>query len=157
MIFSIALAWCASLSPSVSGYKLYYGPDHTRTYTQSIQTSALTATIDNLTAGRAYFFAVTAYDSNGLESDFSNELGYVIPTLQIMGPGIVRFKRPVDRINVDYILESTDALGSSWQTDAATTTVLETVDGLELIELRSTIPSPIKFYRVKLQVTPVGC
>ena len=35
--------------------------------------------MSNLLNGTTYFFAVTAYDTNGLESDFSTEISYTIP------------------------------------------------------------------------------
>jgi hypothetical protein len=37
-----------------------------------------THTIDALTPGTTYYFAITAYDSSGIESDFSNELSTTI-------------------------------------------------------------------------------
>ena len=44
--------------------------------------AALTnATLANLTPGTTYFFAVTAYDTNSLESPFSGEISYTVPVL----------------------------------------------------------------------------
>jgi len=36
-------------------------------------------TVSGLVQGTNYFFAVTAYDSSGLESDYSNEMSYRLP------------------------------------------------------------------------------
>ena len=50
------------------------------TYTQvtDVQT-ATTYTVQNLTSGTTYYFAVTAYDSNGLQSPYSNQVSYTVP------------------------------------------------------------------------------
>jgi hypothetical protein len=41
--------------------------------------SNLTASISGLVAGATYYFAVTAYDSTGLESTFSGQISYTVP------------------------------------------------------------------------------
>jgi hypothetical protein len=70
---SVTLAWNASPSPEVTGYRVYYGTN-SRSY--SVVTNAglaLTQTVVLPHAGR-WFFAATAYDALGLESEFSNEV-----------------------------------------------------------------------------------
>jgi len=70
---SATLAWQPSSDPAVTGYKLYYGVA-SHTYTNSIDTGrSTTAIVSNLVKGSTYYFAVTAYDSSGTESPFSNE------------------------------------------------------------------------------------
>lgn len=69
----ITLAWDRSPSDNVAGYTLYYGPKP-RTYTNVVHVgNALTVNVqvDSL---MPRFFAVTAYDSLGVESDYSDEL-----------------------------------------------------------------------------------
>ena len=57
----------------LAGYKVYYGPS-SGNYTQTIDVGNATAIqIDSLAAG-TWYFAVTAYDSSGNESTFSNEV-----------------------------------------------------------------------------------
>lgn len=76
---SVVLAWDASPDASVSGYRLYYGVA-SRTYTNTVDVgNVLTGVISNLVPGVTYYFAATAYATNGLESDFSNEVGYTVP------------------------------------------------------------------------------
>jgi hypothetical protein len=71
---SITLAWDPSADPSVAGYKVYYGVA-SRNYTNSVSAgSATTVTISNLVVGTTYYFAATAYDTNGIESDYSSEV-----------------------------------------------------------------------------------
>jgi hypothetical protein len=70
---SVTLAWDPSPSPCVTGYLIYYGTN-SRSY--SFLTNAglvLTQTVVLPHLGR-WFFAATAYDAQGLESDYSNEV-----------------------------------------------------------------------------------
>jgi hypothetical protein len=79
---SVILAWDASVSPEVVGYRLYDGPS-SGNYTNIVDIGPnLYATRENLFRGRTYFFAVTAYDGTGTnESMFSNEVAYLVPLL----------------------------------------------------------------------------
>jgi len=71
----VTLAWDASASTNVAGYRLYYGTN-TRSYQFVTNTGlALTQSVALPRRGR-WFFAATAYDTNGLESDFSNEVSW---------------------------------------------------------------------------------
>jgi hypothetical protein len=73
-----SLAWNASSAPTVTGYYLYYGLA-SRTYAFRIDVgNRTTFTLSNLTAGQTYFIAVSAYDSGGAESGFSNEASITI-------------------------------------------------------------------------------
>ena len=81
----MTLAWDPSPGSGIAGYRLYQGAA-SRTYTNVIAVgNATTRTITSLASGATYFFAVTAYDTNGLESDFSSEISYTVPR----SPGIV--------------------------------------------------------------------
>ena len=71
----ITLAWDNG-EPDIAGYKLYLG-NHSRNYTQIIDLGLNTHyTIRNLVDGTLYYFSLTAYNKNGLESSFSNEVWY---------------------------------------------------------------------------------
>ena len=75
------LSWSASSSADVVGYRVYHG-SASGSYVQSrgagANTGATTTyTVTGLTAGRTYFFAVTAYDAAGNESAFSGEASAV--------------------------------------------------------------------------------
>ena len=72
-----ALTWDAATDPNVSGYRIYYGSGP-GTYLQSFGKginvgNVTTYTVTGLTSGSRYYFAVTAYDSSGNESRYSNE------------------------------------------------------------------------------------
>ena len=75
----VTFGWTANTDP-VAGYKIHYGPA-SRTYNQVFDArTATSGTVSNLLAGNRYFFALTAYNSQGLESDYSTELTYFVPT-----------------------------------------------------------------------------
>lgn len=76
----VTLAWDRSPDSSVTGYRIYYGAA-SGNYTNSVAVgNATTNVLQGLTGGVTYFFAVTAYDASGLESSFSNETSYTVPT-----------------------------------------------------------------------------
>src|SRR5687768_2832591 len=76
---TVTLAWDPSAESSVSGYKVHYGLN-SRTYPFVVDTGhATTQVISNLQDGITYYFAVTAYNVAGQESDFSAEIPYTIP------------------------------------------------------------------------------
>jgi hypothetical protein len=62
---------------SLAGYKVYYG--RTPGVYASIDVgSSSTYQVAGLTKGQTYYFAVTAYDANGNESDFSTIVTKVV-------------------------------------------------------------------------------
>jgi hypothetical protein len=76
---SVTLAWDPSPDPGVVGYNMYYGVA-SRTYTNVVNPgNAMSVTISGLVEGRTYFFAATAYNILGMESELSNEASYTVP------------------------------------------------------------------------------
>jgi hypothetical protein len=85
----ILLVWSASNDPTVTGYNIYYG-SASRSYTNAISAGSLTsATVSNLLAGSTYYFAATSYTLAGLESDFSAEASYTVPTSPILAAATI--------------------------------------------------------------------
>jgi len=77
---SAELTWNPSTAPTVTGYNVYYG-GASHQYTNSISAGNWTnAVIPGLAQNTPYFFAATAYDSNGNESAFSNEGAFSVFT-----------------------------------------------------------------------------
>lgn len=62
----------------VTNFTLYYGTA-SGVYTLSRSTTNLNLTVTNLVRNTTYFFAATCTDTNGLESDYSNEASVTIP------------------------------------------------------------------------------
>src|SRR5262249_41890426 len=72
---SVTLAW--DPAANAAGYRLYSGTT-SRVYTQQIDVgNATSALVSNLINGQTYFFAVTAYNTTGVESALSNEISYI--------------------------------------------------------------------------------
>lgn len=70
------LSWNANSEPDLQGYKIYlattsggYGAPIT-----TLPMDVTSHTVTGLETGTTYFFAVTAYNSSGAESSFSNEV-----------------------------------------------------------------------------------
>jgi len=72
------LAWDPSISPGVSGYRLYYGTSSGNHQNILNVGNTTKATVTGLTPGQTYYFVVTAYNSVGLESLPSNQVSFAI-------------------------------------------------------------------------------
>ena len=76
----ITLSWDPDSDPSVVGYRLYAGTT-SGVYTQTNEAGAATSVlVANLTPGKTYYFAVTGYNSSAVESSFSNQISYTVPS-----------------------------------------------------------------------------
>lgn len=76
----ITLIWDPNSESDLAGYKVYFGTT-SRTYGAPIILGKVTTyTVTGLTPGVTYYFAVTAYNTAGLESGYSNEVSATIPS-----------------------------------------------------------------------------
>lgn len=66
------MAWDPNPETDLAGYRIYWGPTP-RGYT-NFATFGKTTTNEVILNSGVYYFAVTAYATNGLESDYSNEI-----------------------------------------------------------------------------------
>jgi len=73
----VTLGWDPSADATVIGYKLYYGVQGTDPQILTLSTNQVTVT--NLVKGTSYFFYVTAFNADGLESAPSDTIEYTIP------------------------------------------------------------------------------
>lgn len=79
LLLGALLVWNANTEPDISGYRRYQGTNP-RTYSQwEYLGNTTTNKIPDLTHGQIWYFAVTALNFSGLESDFSNEVAYEFP------------------------------------------------------------------------------
>src|SRR4051794_35169656 len=78
-VSSVSLEWSPNTDPSVAGYHLYFGGE-SRSYTNVVNAGgSVLASVDGLVEGKTYYFAVTAYDEFGDESEYSVETKFVVP------------------------------------------------------------------------------
>ena len=111
---NVAFAWDRSAETSIVDYRIYYG-GVSRSYTNMVSTgNATSVTIGNLAEGVTYYFAVTAYDIFGLESDFSDEIRYLVPMAAVVqmrvapaGQTILTVTGPIGRT---YDIQATEDL-----------------------------------------------
>jgi fibronectin type 3 domain-containing protein len=80
---SAILQWDEIPLPNIRGYRVYYGPDadvYLQLPGKGVEVGRVTShTITGLTSGQRYYFAVTAVDGSGNESELSNQVFKDIP------------------------------------------------------------------------------
>jgi hypothetical protein len=127
---TVSLAWIPSSDTNVVGYNIYYGTA-SGNYTGKITVGNTTiTTISNLTCGATYYFAATAFDSAGDESDFSTETQFIVPGILALSSGAnpgdpMLIKFPVAPAHWYEVQASVDLQSwtTIWQTDVATENV----------------------------------
>lgn len=77
---AVSLVWLPNPDPATAGYNIYFG-GASLTYTNKLSAGNATAyVVRNLVPGVTYYFAATASDSAGLETGFSNEAVFTVPS-----------------------------------------------------------------------------
>jgi len=72
-------SWDANTESDLAGYRIYYGTE-SGNYTQTIDVgNELSALIIISETNKTYYFAITAYDTSGNESGFSQEVSLFVP------------------------------------------------------------------------------
>lgn len=125
---SVTLAWDPNPEPDVSNYIVYYGTNprsQFNGYQQSTNVgNVTTATVYGLAEGFTHYFAITAKNTSGLESDFSNEVTNAIPA------SVTNLVPSIDPIGDVVIVQnqSTNVAVSIWdvETNPAELTVTAT-------------------------------
>jgi hypothetical protein len=139
----VTLTWDPNTEPDIAGYKFYYGVQ-SRIYTNVADVGNLiTNTVSGLTEGMTYYFAVTAYNTAGVESDFSNEVNYTptAPTNLVNQPPTIDSLADVI-LNEDAGLRTVTVTGiSSGATNEVQTLTLTAVSDNPIL-----VPAPIVIY-----------
>lgn len=127
---TVSIAWNPSSDTNVTGYNIYYGTS-SGNYTGKVSVGNVSViTISNLTYGATYYFAATAFDSDGNESDFSNETQFIVPGALVLSGGanpgdpmVIKF--PVAPSHWYEVQASVDLQSwtTIWQTAVATSNV----------------------------------
>ncbi len=135
---TITLAWNPSPSTNdvITNYNVYYGVA-SATYTNVVAAGTnLTVSVSNLVEGTTYYFAATAVDTNGLESDYSTEVSGAIyrpPTLNSLANMTINEDASLQTVNLSGI-----TTGSSNQVETLVVTASSSNTGL--------IPTPTVNY-----------
>lgn len=111
----VTLAWDATTESNVAGFKVYAGTN-SGVYTSFADAGAQTTlTISNLVAGVTYYFAATAYNTAGLESDFSEEISHTV------GVGAPEPARLVitDRRDGSFLIQVSGSAGGNYTIEYA--------------------------------------
>jgi len=110
---SVSLAWDANAETNIVGYRLYYGTT-SQSLTNTVDAGTeLTATVTGLREGVTYYFAVTARNSDGLESDFSDQVSYLVPVIDTQPP-------PTLTLGADRTINAGDTLTLAAQAQGGT-------------------------------------
>lgn len=134
---SVTLAWDPDPGSAIAGYRLYDGTA-SRTYTNVIDVgNATTNTVSGLISGVTYFFAVTAYDTNGLESDYSAEVGYTVP-LPTNSPPVIVLTSPAN--GTVYTEPATISLSASVTANGHSITQVQFNNGATLLGAVASAP-----------------
>jgi hypothetical protein len=108
----VTLAWDPNSEPDLAGYKLHYGTA-SHAYTSTVDVGKRTTTnVPDLAEGLTYYFAVTAYNSSGASSGYSNEVSYRVPVVDTDGDGLSDVLE-VGTYGTDHNLADTDGDGIS--------------------------------------------
>jgi hypothetical protein len=134
---SVTLAWNPSTGTGIAGYRIYQGRA-SATYTNTIPVGIFTnATITGLTAGATYYFAATAYDTNSLESEFSNEISYTVP-VPTNNPPTIALTSPAN--GARYTAPATINLAASVTANGHTISQVQFYHGATLLRADTVAP-----------------
>ena len=76
---TVQLSWNASSGGTLAGYKLYMGTASGAYGSPTVLGLVTTTSVNSLTPGATYYFALTAFNSLGQESPKTPELSYLAP------------------------------------------------------------------------------
>ncbi|SRR6266498_522448 len=79
----VDLSWNSSTSANITGYNLYRGSTSGGPYSQVNSGGLVASTLytdSTVASGQTYYYVVTAVDSSGIESAYSNQIQAVVPS-----------------------------------------------------------------------------
>src|SRR5262245_58525629 len=85
---TITLGWNPNSEPNIINYRVHYGTA-AAPFSVTLDTTTTSATISNLKTGLTYTFAVTALNSDRVESDYSALVSYTVGTSEVIPPAVL--------------------------------------------------------------------
>jgi len=77
----VTLSWDKNTEKDIAGYKVFSGTSSSNYNGTTYDAGNFTSiTASGLQAGTTYYFAAKAYNTSGLESGFSNQVSYAVPS-----------------------------------------------------------------------------
>lgn len=112
----VTLTWDPNSESDVAGYKIYSGTQ-SGNYPKNIDVGKTTSySLNGLDLGITYYIAATAYNTKGLESGFSNEVVYTVPSCSYaISPSSASFSASGGSGSVSI----TTQVGCNWGTSAS--------------------------------------
>lgn len=98
----IRLSWLANSEPDVAGYKVYFSDAYDGVYEMIGQTNGVTFSDYGAGNGVTVYYAVTAFDYSGNESDLSHEVVYDTPRPEGFGVALPDFRIDPNRAGYDF-------------------------------------------------------
>ena len=127
---SVTLAWDPNPESNIQCYFLYWGTA-SRHYTAFTNVGNVSShTVRGLTNGVAYYFALTAVDTSGLESDYSSEVSYTVPWPTNTAPTIT-LTSPAN--GAGYTAPATINLAANANANGHTITAVQFYNGATLL------------------------
>jgi endoglucanase len=83
---SVSFAWNANTEPDLAGYRLWQGPAATGPFTSVLTVGKVTTATLNGVVDGTHYFVLTAYDTVGNESGYSNSVWQKFDTIKPGGP-----------------------------------------------------------------------
>jgi len=144
---SVTLEWNHSPSTEAVGYHIYFGQHGVarRVINVGYVTNVVVTGLDLATT---YYFYATAYDSSGVESDFSNEVTHTTPSntaLPLLSVSVERFK-------IEWAALASVGYNLQWSTNFSNwTTYASFLSGTNTTaRYLVTNDAPRKYWRLKL-------
>lgn len=83
---TVNFSWLPNSETDLSGYKIHYGTAAGGPYSSYVDVGnpspvdgRIQGSVSDLTPGETYYFVATAYNTSGLESEYSTEISYICP------------------------------------------------------------------------------
>ncbi len=114
----VTLTWDPNSESDLAGYKIYSGIQ-SGNYQSTIDVGNVTSyTLNGLDLGITYYIAATAYNTQGLESGFSNEVVYTVPSTPSCSFTITPLNASFSASGGSGNVAITTQTGCNWSTSA---------------------------------------